>query len=161
MSPRTSCPRCGLFVIERLPAWGKTLRARATAAPKVHVIDSGVAARLMRVSAAQLATQRVSTGAPTTARRSASSSSLTTAEFWHSRSRRTNVSPAPTSRACGRCATPSATGSSPGRHSAPAYAPTPTRTGSTSCPLTASGHTSAAVEVTPGRGRTGRDLRVT
>jgi len=45
-----------LFLIQRLPAWGKTLRARAAAAPKVHVIDSGVAARLMRVSSAKLST---------------------------------------------------------------------------------------------------------
>jgi predicted AAA+ superfamily ATPase len=45
-----------LFLIDRLPAWGKTLRSRAVAAPKVHVIDSGVAARLLRVTAAKLAT---------------------------------------------------------------------------------------------------------
>jgi predicted AAA+ superfamily ATPase len=45
-----------LFLIDRLPAWGKTLRTRAAASPKVHVIDSGVAARLMRVTAAKLAT---------------------------------------------------------------------------------------------------------
>ena len=45
-----------LFLIARLPAWGKTLRARATAAPKIHVIDSGLAARLMRVTTAKLAT---------------------------------------------------------------------------------------------------------
>lgn len=45
-----------LFLIARLPAWGKTLRARATAAPKIHVIDSGLAARLMRVTPAKLAT---------------------------------------------------------------------------------------------------------
>ncbi len=44
-----------LFLLERLPAWGKTLRSRTGAAPKVHVIDSGVAARLMRVSPAELA----------------------------------------------------------------------------------------------------------
>ncbi len=44
-----------LFLIERLPAWGKTLRARAVASPKVHVIDSGVAARLLRVSPDKLA----------------------------------------------------------------------------------------------------------
>jgi predicted AAA+ superfamily ATPase len=44
-----------LFLIERLPAWGKTLRARTVASPKVHVIDSGVAARLMRVSPSKLA----------------------------------------------------------------------------------------------------------
>lgn len=44
-----------LFLIERLPAWGKTLRARTVASPKVHVIDSGVAARLLRVSPSKLA----------------------------------------------------------------------------------------------------------
>jgi len=44
-----------LFLLERLPAWGKTLKSRTSAAPKVHVIDSGVAARLMRVSPAKLA----------------------------------------------------------------------------------------------------------
>lgn len=38
-----------LFLVERLPAWGKTLRARAAAKPKIHVVDSGVAARLLRV----------------------------------------------------------------------------------------------------------------
>lgn len=45
-----------LFLVQRLPAWGKTLRARAAAAPKVHVVDSGLAARLLRVSEAELAT---------------------------------------------------------------------------------------------------------
>ena len=44
-----------LFLIERLRACGKTLRVRTVAAPKVHVIDSGVAARLLRVSPAKLA----------------------------------------------------------------------------------------------------------
>lgn len=42
-------------VTRRCTAAGKTLRSRAAAAPKVHVIDSGVAARLLRVSAAKLA----------------------------------------------------------------------------------------------------------
>lgn len=45
-----------LFLIDRLPAWGKTLRARAAASPKVHVIDTGLAARLMRITPAKLAT---------------------------------------------------------------------------------------------------------
>lgn len=45
-----------LFLIQRLPAWGKTLRARAAAAPKSHVIDSGLAARLMRVTPSKLST---------------------------------------------------------------------------------------------------------
>jgi uncharacterized protein len=39
-----------LFLIHRLPAWGRNLRARATAHPKVHVVDSGLAARLMRLT---------------------------------------------------------------------------------------------------------------
>lgn len=36
------------------PAWGKTLRARAVKSPKVHVIDSGVAARLLRITPEKL-----------------------------------------------------------------------------------------------------------
>lgn len=43
-----------VFLTYRLPAWGKTLSARAAAAPKVHVLDSGVAARLLRLSAEKL-----------------------------------------------------------------------------------------------------------
>ena len=39
-----------LFLIHRLPAWGTTLRARATAMPKLHVVDSGLAARLLRLT---------------------------------------------------------------------------------------------------------------
>jgi predicted AAA+ superfamily ATPase len=44
-----------LFLVVRLPAWGKTLRARTGARPKVHVVDSGLAARLLRLNAAKLA----------------------------------------------------------------------------------------------------------
>lgn len=44
-----------LFLITRLPAWGTTLRARTTRNPKVHVVDSGLAARLLRVSESRLA----------------------------------------------------------------------------------------------------------
>lgn len=43
-----------LFLVYRLPAWGKTLRARTAALPKLHVIDSGLAARLLRLTAAKL-----------------------------------------------------------------------------------------------------------
>lgn len=43
-----------LFLVVRLPAWGKTLRARATAKPKLHVVDPGLAARLLRVTPAKL-----------------------------------------------------------------------------------------------------------
>jgi predicted AAA+ superfamily ATPase len=44
-----------LFLVHRLPAWGKTLRARAAALPKLHVVDSGLAARLLRLTAEKLA----------------------------------------------------------------------------------------------------------
>ena len=45
-----------LFLVQRLPAWGKTLRARAASSPKIHVVDSGLAARLLRLSPAKLRT---------------------------------------------------------------------------------------------------------
>lgn len=44
-----------VFLLYRLPAWGKTLGARAAARPKLHVLDSGVAARLLRLTAGKLA----------------------------------------------------------------------------------------------------------
>ncbi len=44
-----------LFLVERLDAWGSTLRARAQRQPKIHVIDAGLAARLMRLGPAKLA----------------------------------------------------------------------------------------------------------
>lgn len=44
-----------LFLVERLPAWGKTLRVRAVRTAKIHVVDSGVAARLLRLTPAKLA----------------------------------------------------------------------------------------------------------
>ena len=44
-----------VFLIHRLPAWGKTLSSRAAATPKVHVLDSGVAARLLRLTPEKLA----------------------------------------------------------------------------------------------------------
>jgi predicted AAA+ superfamily ATPase len=44
-----------VFLIMRLPAWGTTVRARATNAPKVHVVDTGLAARLMRLTPERLA----------------------------------------------------------------------------------------------------------
>jgi predicted AAA+ superfamily ATPase len=44
-----------LFLVVRLPAWGKTLRSRVSARPKVHVVDSGLAARLLRLTPDKLA----------------------------------------------------------------------------------------------------------
>ncbi len=45
-----------VFLISRLPAWGTTLRSRAAGKAKVHVVDSGVAARLLRLTPARMAT---------------------------------------------------------------------------------------------------------
>ncbi len=42
------------FLIHRLPAWGRTLRARVTATPKVHLVDAGLAARLLRLTPEKL-----------------------------------------------------------------------------------------------------------
>ena len=43
-----------LFLVRRLGAWGRTLRARTAATPKIHVLDSGVAARMLGLSPARL-----------------------------------------------------------------------------------------------------------
>ena len=42
------------FLVRLLPAWGKTLLAATAARPKVHVVDSGLAARLLRVAPEKL-----------------------------------------------------------------------------------------------------------
>lgn len=44
-----------VFLLRRLPAWGTTLRRRAAGAPKIHVVDSGLAARLLGLSPERLA----------------------------------------------------------------------------------------------------------
>jgi len=44
-----------VFLILLLPGWGKTLSSRATARPKIHVVDSAVAARLLRLTPEKLA----------------------------------------------------------------------------------------------------------
>lgn len=43
------------FLVRLLPAWGRTLRSTAGSRPKLHVVDSGVAARLLRLPPAKLA----------------------------------------------------------------------------------------------------------
>ena len=43
-----------VFLVHRLPAWGTTLTSCSGARPKVHVVDSGVAARLLRLTSAKL-----------------------------------------------------------------------------------------------------------
>ncbi len=44
-----------VFLIHRLPAWGQSPKVRAIGTPKLHVLDSAVAARLMRLNSARLA----------------------------------------------------------------------------------------------------------
>jgi uncharacterized protein len=44
-----------VFLIRRLPAWGTTLRARTAGAPKLHVVDAGLAAWLLRLAPERLA----------------------------------------------------------------------------------------------------------
>ena len=43
------------FVVHRLPAWGTTLRARASSKPKIHMVDTGLAGRMLRVTSERLA----------------------------------------------------------------------------------------------------------
>jgi uncharacterized protein len=45
-----------LFLVVRLPAWGTVLRSRVTSKPKMHMVDSGLAARLARITPEKLAT---------------------------------------------------------------------------------------------------------
>jgi predicted AAA+ superfamily ATPase len=44
-----------VFLVFRLEAWGKTLRSRVAGTPKIHLVDSGVAARSMRLTTEKLA----------------------------------------------------------------------------------------------------------
>lgn len=44
-----------VFLIRRLPAWGRTLRARVGKTPKLHLVDSGLAAYMLRLTPAKLA----------------------------------------------------------------------------------------------------------
>lgn len=46
------------FLVRRLPAWGRTLRARVVSTPKIHVVDAGLAARLLRLTPERLASRR-------------------------------------------------------------------------------------------------------
>jgi hypothetical protein len=44
-----------VFLVYRLPAWGRTLTARTAVSPKIHILDSGVAAHLLRLTPTKLA----------------------------------------------------------------------------------------------------------
>lgn len=43
-----------LFLISTLPAWGTTVSARSVGAPKIHVVDSGIGAQVLRLSRSKL-----------------------------------------------------------------------------------------------------------
>ncbi len=43
-----------VFLVTTLPAWGLTVGSRAVSSPKIHVLDSGVGAHLLRLTAAKL-----------------------------------------------------------------------------------------------------------
>ena len=43
-----------IFLVRLLPAWGKTLRAATASRPKIHMVDSGLAARLLRLTPERL-----------------------------------------------------------------------------------------------------------
>lgn len=43
-----------VFLVRLLPAWDRTLTARTTARPKAHLIDSGIASRLLRLTPEKL-----------------------------------------------------------------------------------------------------------
>lgn len=43
-----------VFLIHRLPAWGTTLGSKVGASPKLHVVDSGLGAHLLRLSPEKL-----------------------------------------------------------------------------------------------------------
>ncbi|MDR2975340.1 MAG: DUF4143 domain-containing protein [Propionibacteriaceae bacterium] len=43
-----------LFLVQRFSAWGVALLPRSVESPKIHVVDSGIGAYLMRLSAAKI-----------------------------------------------------------------------------------------------------------
>ncbi|WP_328293548.1 ATP-binding protein [Kineococcus sp. NBC_00420] len=43
-----------VFLLQRIPAWARTTSARSALRPKVHLVDSGVAARLLRLTPEKL-----------------------------------------------------------------------------------------------------------
>jgi predicted AAA+ superfamily ATPase len=49
-----------VFMLHELPAWGRTLGSRIAAKPKIHILDSGIAARLSGLTAEKLAAKEPS-----------------------------------------------------------------------------------------------------
>jgi predicted AAA+ superfamily ATPase len=49
-----------VFMVYQLPAWGRTLASRVAAKPKIHIADSGIAARLLGLTAEKLGAKEAS-----------------------------------------------------------------------------------------------------
>jgi predicted AAA+ superfamily ATPase len=49
-----------VFMVYQLPAWGRTLGSRVAAKPKIHFTDSGIAARLLGLTAEKLGAKEAS-----------------------------------------------------------------------------------------------------
>lgn len=47
-----------VFLVHRLPAWGRTLGSRVAGLPKTHMVDSGLASHLLGLTARRLATRQ-------------------------------------------------------------------------------------------------------
>jgi predicted AAA+ superfamily ATPase len=47
-----------VFLVHRLPAWGRTLGSRVAGLPKTHLVDSGLASHLLGLTARRLATRQ-------------------------------------------------------------------------------------------------------
>ena len=46
-----------VFLVQMLPAWGRTLGSRVAVAPKAHMVDSGLAAHLLLLNESRLASR--------------------------------------------------------------------------------------------------------
>jgi predicted AAA+ superfamily ATPase len=49
-----------VFMVYQLPIWGRTLKSRVAAKPKIHIADSGIAARLLGITAEKLRAKEAS-----------------------------------------------------------------------------------------------------
>lgn len=47
-----------VFLVHRLPAWGRTLGSRVSGQPKTHLVDSGLASHLLGLTAKRLSTRQ-------------------------------------------------------------------------------------------------------
>lgn len=48
-----------LYIVQRIPAWGKTLNSRSTQKPKLHLVDSGLLSHLSRITVEKILSKNV------------------------------------------------------------------------------------------------------